>query len=311
MSTLGIVAGLSTAVLWTLTAVCFEAAMRRIGSLSVNVLRLLVAAVLFVGLSVWRTGSVLPQNLSAAMWRDLSLSGLVGFVAGDLMLFHAFVLLGGRLAMLIYASVPTMTAIAGFLFLGEHISARGVFGMAVTTIGIGVSVAGKREASASVAAARRLGVLLAFGGSAGQAAGLLLGKRGSATLDAFAATEVRVLAGLAGFILVAVLSQRLKKIASVVALAFGKQRPENGARIRSARVALVTLTVGALFGPFLGVSLGLMSAQLLPAGIASTLMSIVPALMIPVAALVFHERVTRIEVAGTLVALCGVGLLAH
>ena len=39
-SGLGVMAGLSTAVLWTATAVCFEASSRRLGSLSVNVLRL-------------------------------------------------------------------------------------------------------------------------------------------------------------------------------------------------------------------------------------------------------------------------------
>ncbi len=37
-SGLGVLAGLSTAVLWTATAVCFEASSRRLGSLAVNVL---------------------------------------------------------------------------------------------------------------------------------------------------------------------------------------------------------------------------------------------------------------------------------
>ena len=49
---LGVLAGLSTAVLWTATAVCFEASSRRLGSLAVNVLRLLVAAILFTALSL-------------------------------------------------------------------------------------------------------------------------------------------------------------------------------------------------------------------------------------------------------------------
>ncbi len=202
MSSLGIIAGLATAVLWTATAVCFEAAMRRIGSLSVNVLRMVVAALLFVGLSLWRTGHFLPQGLAGFMWRDLTLSGLVGFVIGDLMLFQAFVLIGGRLSMLIYASVPTMTAVAGFLFLGERIGTLGIVGMVVTSVGIGAAVLGKRAVEASARASRRTGILLAIGGSAGQAGGLLLGKHGSPNLDAFAATEIRVLAGLTGFLIV-------------------------------------------------------------------------------------------------------------
>jgi drug/metabolite transporter (DMT)-like permease len=310
VSSLGITAGLATAVLWTATAVCFEAAMRRIGSLSVNVLRLVVAALLFVGLSLWRTGHCLPQGLAGFMWRDLTLSGLVGFVVGDLMLFQAFVLIGGRLSMLIYASVPTMTAVAGFLFLGERISATGIIGMLVTSVGIGAAVFGKRVTEASVRSTRRIGILLAIGGSAGQAAGLLLGKHGAAKMDAFAATEIRVLAGLAGFLIVASLLRRLHSIGAILAAALGLIRSSDVSWVRSTRVALSTLTLGGIFGPFLGVSLGLLSAQLLPAGIASTLMSIVPVLLVPVSALVFRERVTVVEISGTLVALAGVALLA-
>lgn len=309
MSTLGILAGLATAVLWTATAICFEAAMRRIGSLSVNVLRLVVAAMLFVGLSLVRTGHLVPQDQPALVWRDLTLSGLVGFVAGDLMLFHSVLLIGARLAMLIYASVPALTAIGGYLFMGERIGAIGILGMTVTTVGIGAAVTRKRGFSPADAAARRLGMVLAVGGSAGQAGGLLLGKHGALRLDAFAATEIRVFAGLVGFLFVAAISKRLLSITSVVGVAFGLLRPRNAEQPRAARFALVTLTCGALLGPFLGVSLGLLSAQLLPAGIASTLMSLVPVLMIPVSAVAFHERITRVEVVGTLAALVGVSLL--
>ena len=310
MSSLGIVAGLTTAVLWTATAVCFEAAMRRIGSLAVNVLRMVVAALLFVSLSFWRTGHLLPQGLAGFMWRDLALSGLVGFVVGDLMLFQAFVLIGGRLSMLIYATVPTMTAVAGYIFLGERIAAQGALGMLVTSVGIGAAVLGTRTTEASVRSSRRLGILLAIGGSAGQAAGLLLGKHGAAKMDAFAATEIRVLAGLAGFLIVAMSLQKLPSIGAIVATALGLIRKSDVAWVQSARVALATLTLGGLFGPFLGVSLGLLSAQLLPAGIASTLMSIVPVLLVPVSAIVFRERVTAIEIGGTLMALAGVALMA-
>jgi drug/metabolite transporter (DMT)-like permease len=145
MNELGIAAGLATAVLWTATALCFEAASRRIGSFTVNVLRLLVAAALFMGLSLWRTGHLGPHALAVATWRDLALSGLVGFVVADLMLFQAFVLIGARLSMLIYASVPAMTGLAGFVFLGERLTSMNIFGMAITSAGIGLAIVGNRR----------------------------------------------------------------------------------------------------------------------------------------------------------------------
>ena len=79
---------------------------------------------------------------------------------------------------------------------------------------------------------------------------------------------------------------------------------------RARRNAVLVLGVGALLGPFLGVSLGLLSTQLLPTGTASTLMSIVPVLLIPVTAIAFHERVTVAEVAGAVLAVAGVAVLA-
>lgn len=84
----------------------------------------------------------------------------------------------------------------------------------------------------------------------------------------------------------------------------------DGAGARSLRRGLGALICGAALGPFIGVSLSLMSVQLLPAGVASALMSLVPALLVPFSSLVFRERVQLREVLGTAVALAGVGLLS-
>ncbi len=309
MSSLGLVAGLATAALWSATAVCFEAASRRIGSLAVNVLRLVVAQVLFVALSLVRTGHAVPR-LSGGAWIALSVSGLVGFVLGDLMLFQAFVLIGARLSMLVYASVPAMTALAGYVFLGERIGGRALLGMAVTTAGIALAISGKRQVDMQTGSRRR-GVLLALGAAAGQTAGLLLAKAGSSGVDSFAATQVRALAGLAGFLVVSVGVGQVRELVAVLRRALVRAAaPDLAPRHASARTALFSLSLGAVFGPFLGVSLGLLSAQLLAAGIASTLMSLVPVLLIPISILVFRERASSAEILGTVVAFAGVVLFS-
>jgi len=317
MNLLGIVAGLATAILWAFTAICFEVAGRRIGSLAVNLLRLVVAAVLFAGLSLMRCGLPWPTGLADSTWLSLSLSGLVGFVIGDLMLFQALVLLGARLTMLIYASVPAMTALAGYFFLGERIGGRALLGMAMTVAGVVLAIVGKGvgkgqpDSRTQPVQSRRVGVLLGLGGSAGQSAGLLLAKHGAGGLDSFAATEIRVLAGLAGFLAVALVTGNLRAVASWLKLAFVSTiEPMAEAKAKSARAALATLSLGALLGPFLGVSLGLLSAQRLPTGVASTLMSMVPVLLIPISAIVLRERTFIGEMAGTTVAFAGVVVMA-
>jgi drug/metabolite transporter (DMT)-like permease len=307
-------AGLSTAVLWTATAVCFEASARRLGSLAVNVLRLAVAAVLFTALSLLRTRQLLPAALSQEAWFYLSLSGLVGFVLGDVPLFQAFALIGARLSMLIYASVPLMTALCGFLFLGESMSGRAVAGMAITVAGIALAVGAKPgmdETGTEARSRRTTGILMAFAGAAGQTAGLLLGKRGAMGLDSFAATQVRVLAGLVGFLVVLFAAGRARALRDQLRKAVAPGGPAADlVQLRSLRRALIVLCVGAVLGPFLGVSLGLLSTQLLPAGTAATLMSTVPVLLIPVSALAFHERTSLLEIIGAVLAVGGVAVLA-
>ena len=311
----GILAGIGTAVLWTATAVCFEVASKRLGTLTVNMLRLALALVLFAALSFVRFGRLWPDGLTASAWSYLGLSGLIGFVIGDVLLFRAFVLIGARLSMLIYASVPFMTAIAGFAFLGERMGGRAIVGMATTVAGIALAVGGKRpanqgattDATTDTTTDRTLGVLLAFGGSMGQAAGLLLGKHGARDLDSFSATQIRVCFGLAGFVLLTLVAGQMGNVWGTIKQA---TIPSDASRTRLLRGGLLVLAAGAIFGPFLGVSLGLLSAQLLPTGTASTLMSTVPVLLIPVSAFLFRESVALSEVAGAILAVGGVAVLA-
>lgn len=330
LSPLGIVAGLGTAALWTLSALCFEKASRRIGSLSVNVLRLVVAATLFSALSVLRTGQLLPSGIAERGLLELVLSGLVGFVVGDLLLFQAFVLIGARLAMLVYASVPLLTACASFLFMDETLSLRAVSGMCVTVVGIALAVGRKpspRKPPESSAAAtnppspgeappgwrhRGRGILFALGGAMGQAAGLMLGKRGALGQNSFQATHVRVLAGLVGFVCLVLLTRQGGRVLEPIRAAFARQSAAASSEPRPPRLAqsaLLLLSLGAFAGPFLGVSLGLLSTQLLPTGIASTLMSTVPVLLVPVSVLVLGERVAWPEALGSVLAVGGVTII--
>jgi drug/metabolite transporter (DMT)-like permease len=320
LSTFGVIAGLTTAILWTFTAVCFEGASRRIGSLGVNVWRLAIAALLFSTLSLVRTGHWVPTGIPRSGLVDLSLSGLVGFVLGDLLLFRAFALIGARMSMLVYASVPLLTTAAGFVWLGETVSARALLGMLTTVTGIALAVGAKPTdqstrgpATAPAPRGSRVwGIILGLGASLGQAAGLLLGKRGSLGQNFFAATHVRVLAGLAGFLALMLLSGRGPGVVRPLLLALGRPlREQEGPPLsrRTSRVAFGLLGLGAILGPFLGVSLGLLSTQLLPTGIASTLMSLVPVLLIPVSIFVLRERVRLPEAIGSVVAVTGVALM--
>jgi drug/metabolite transporter (DMT)-like permease len=301
----GALAALGTAFAWTLTAVAFEYAGKRIGALALNLLRL-VAGFVFLGLyGLVFHGLFVPVNASPAAWLWLGASGLVGLVIGDLCLFQAFIDIGSRLSMLVYATAPVFTALLGFAAFGERLSLLGIGGMCLTLAGISFVVLGKGPAKPLAApgppsgpaarpAHRTRGLVLALAATLGQAGGLILGKLGAGTgigaMDPFAGTQVRVIAAVLGF--------------ALVITAAGKWRGV-GTGLRDAK-ALGSLTAGSFFGPFLGVSLSLLAVQSGNTGIASAIMSIVPVLIIAPSAIIFKERVTLREIIGSVAAVAGV-----
>jgi len=296
-SHLGEIAALATAACWTVTAMAFESAGKRVGSLPVNLLRLLMAILLLSGYTTLTRGLPLPTDASAHAWFWLSVSGVVGFLLGDLFLFRAFVVIGSRIAMLIMAAVPPITAVLGWLLLGETLTPTNLVGMGLTMAGISwvVLERGRDGADASLSSGSRplAGILLAFGGAFGQAVGLVLSKYGMGDYDAFAATQIRIIAGAAGFILLFFIRPTWHRV---------------GAALRDG-AAMRRITLGAVFGPFLGVSLSLLAVQYTESGVAATIMSIVPVLIIVPAILVFKEQPTMREVVGAVVAVVGVAVM--
>ena len=71
---------------------------------------------------------------------------------------------------------------------------------------------------------------------------------------------------------------------------------------------MLQLSLGAFFGPFLGVSFSLIAIKYADTGIASTIMSIVPVLIIPPSIILYKEKVTLKEVSGALLAVTGVAM---
>jgi drug/metabolite transporter (DMT)-like permease len=293
----GQLAALGAATCWSFSALAFDVAARRLGPLVLNLIRL-VLAFGFLSLLAWALrGLPLPLDAPPRAWAWLAVSGLVGFVFGDFCLFRAFVAIGPRLSMLMMSLAPPLTAIIGWLLLGETLTGRDLLGMVLTVTGIGWAVLDKKDQKDSKDGRDRrvtlAGLLFGFGGALGQAGGLVLSKRGMGSYDAVAATQVRVLAGIAGYVL--------------LFLAF-----HWWPRIRPAlrdRRALGFAAVGAFFGPCLGVSLSLYAVHRTVAGVAASLMALTPVLLIPLVVLLRRERVGLGGVAGALVAVAGVALL--
>ena len=188
-SHLGEMAALSAALCWTITAVAFESAGKKVGSISVNLIRLVFAFILISIFNFFSRGMLLPLDASNSAWLWLTISGVIGFVIGDLFLFQAYVEVGARISMLIMSTVPPITAITGFLLMGEKITPLGLAGMLITIGGIAIVVLTKNPENKKVKLSHPIkGLLFAFIGALGQAFGLVFSKFGMGSYDPFAAT---------------------------------------------------------------------------------------------------------------------------
>ena len=293
-SHLGEIAALATALCWTITAVSFEAAGKKVGSISVNLIRLIIAFILISIYCLFSRGMILPIDASSSTWLWLTFSGIIGFVIGDLFLFQAYVEVGARISMLIMSTVPPITAVVGFLLMGEKITLLGLVGMIITIVGIALVILTKNPGNKKVKLSHPIkGLAYAFIGALGQAFGLVFSKFGMGSYDPFAATQIRIIAAIIGFsIVISILKKWGELIVAV-----------------KDRRAMKYISIGSLFGPFVGVSLSLLAVQHASTGIVSTITSITPILLIPISIVVFKERIFPREIFGAIITLLGISLL--
>ena len=201
--------------------------------------------------------------------------------------------IGARVSMLIMSLSPPMTALFGWLILREQLSIAAAIGMMVTIWGIALVILARPQKGKKMQFHYPLkGILLALGGAAGQGLGLVLSKLGMRTMDPFVATQIRVITGIVGFAILFTVTRNWGKI--IIAI--------------KNRQAMLRIGTGAFFGPFLGVSLSLLAIKYTTTGIASTLNSLTPVLIIPFAWFFLKERVTLKEIIGAVVAVIGVSI---
>ena len=297
---------LLVAVMWTFTALFAEVASKRMGTLVLNVWRMLLT-ILLLGIALWWTcGKPWPQYASTDVWKWFLASGFMGFVFGDYCLFNAYIVMGSRFGQLFMTLASPFAAIAAWFMMGETMNLLALLGMIVTLSGIGISIMGKDDAGARHLKLPRKGILLGIGAGMGQGIGLVLSKQGLmhyaaeipaeatdvAAMMPFAGTQIRAIMGLIGF--------------GATLLFLGKWR--NMLRfftdVRGAAAAMGAI----LLGPFFGVSLSLMAVGMTNTGVAQTLMSLTPILILWPSRMMFGTKVSMQEVVGAVIAVAGASL---
>lgn len=287
---------LFAALLWVFGASVFEVLGKKNGATVVNFLRLVIALIFLMIFTSITRGKALPFDFDKVSWFWLFLSGIIGFAIGDFFLFKAFVSIGARISMLIMSLAPPVAALLAWIILDETLRENQFWGMVVTITGISIVVLQKKKGSNNINLKNLkypiFGILLAFGGAVGQGTGLVLSKLGMKDQDAYAATEIRIIAGILGLAIILGFTKKWKSVTKAVKL----------------KKDMALISAAAFVGSFLGVSFSLLAIKYTYTGVASTLMAIQPVLMIPAAVIFLKEKVNFKEIAGAFIAVGGIAL---
>ncbi len=297
---MGNIAAVITAFCWSITSILFSITSKQVGALAVNRLRLLFASILLLATHLIVQGQLIPLNFNLDRWIWLGLSGIIGLTLGDAFLFQAYVMIGPRLSTVMMALSPVASAILAWLVLGERLNLVEMAGIAVTVAGVTWVVLEEQADNGVVHTqhTRRqylLGLLCGVGAVLGQSFGLILSKRGlQGSVSPLSGVVIRII------------------VAAVAMWLYTLIRGQIGPTLAVFRRTKTTgiIVTGSVIGPFIGVWLSLVSIQLIPVGIASTLQSLSPIFVLPMTAIFFKEKITSRAILGTLGALAGVALLS-
>lgn len=303
---MGEIAGLATSVLWAFTSIFFSEGGKLIGSFKVNNIRLVMAACIYALILTLLTGSPIPHEINSQQFFWLGLSGFIGLVLGDGCGFKALVMIGPRLTTLMYATTPIWVTIVAWIFLGEQLTSMDLLGIVVTLAGITWVISERRFKHTPVnglavshpdSGSLFTGILLGLGAALGQAVGLVMAKQGmihaGGTVEPIEASAVRMGVALVSIWTISGLRGQL---------------PDTVQAMRHPRAMGFTLG-GAFFGPFLGVWMSLLAVRYIEAGIASTLNSMSPVMILPLLIVYYKERPSIRAWLGAIVAVAGVAIL--
>ena len=320
-------AAIFVSLMWTVCSILFAAAGKRLGILSLNAYRTVIALTLLGCSHIILFGTIIP-GANSMQWAVLAVSGIIGLGIGDFGYFGALVHIGPRKGLLIMSTHPIFSLVAAYFILGEIPGTWAALGITITLIGVFTvileegeikewgrenetgndkKIGGKEKKTEEVISVDtisremwRKGVFYAFVGAVGQGLGFVLAKYGmeeaggsSSDLDPLSATLIRMMAACVFIWIVVIATRNLPLVESKLA----------------ERRALKLAAGGAFFGPFIGVWLSMVALSYAIAGVAATLMSLMPVIVIPVIWIVYKQKTNARGIAGAFIAVIGVAIL--
>lgn len=284
---LGAAAALVSAASWALAAILWRFLGEDVAPAGMNLGKAVLGSCLLGG-GLFIAGSA-PIGREDLLL--LVLSGLLGIALGDTLFFYSLMHLGPGLSVLLAALTPVCIAVASALFLGERHSVLVWTGIGATVGGI-VWVLLETSPDGGVVRDKAVGIRYGLLSLVCVTIGIILAKKALSTLPAIQAAAIRLAAGAGGLALWGMLRGDIRAWVA----------PFREPRIMR-RICYVVL-----ISSFGGFWLSLVALKKMDAAVAGVLTATTPLFVLPMAALAFKERVPLKALAGTALAVAGVGL---
>jgi drug/metabolite transporter (DMT)-like permease len=230
----------------------------------------------------------------------MAVSGILGLTIGDFFYFKALGYLGPRRTIQILTGVPIVSALGAWIFLHETLSYFAIAGISLTVGAIlAINWFDKKEAkTAEPGGFSYAGIGLAIVGTVCQGAAAVLMREAyisAGGLNVIVAAAIRISSAGAGVVLLALLSGKIRGAVKAV----------------PSRRAFGRLAGGTALGPVVGMLFYVASLKFAPAGIASTMSSLSPVLIIPISAWRYKTRLNWRAMMAMAAAISGVVLIFH
>jgi drug/metabolite transporter (DMT)-like permease len=289
-SFIGEIAALAAAFVWALSSTIWQRVGQQIPAVVLNLLKgaialfMLLATILILGKSL---PPVNPNILAM-----LLISGALGIGIGDTAFFIVLKYLGARRTLLLETLSPPLTALFGFIFLQEKLSAIACIGILLTICGVAWVIAERTAETALPSKHLWQGLGISLLGQTSHAAGAILSRAAftQIDIDPLWTAALRLSGGMA------------------VMLCFLNRRNLDSFQQLKVPKILGAIILAAFLGTYLGISLQQTSLKYAPAAIAQALSSTSPLFVLPLAVLA-GEKVSWRAVVGVVCAIGGIALL--
>jgi drug/metabolite transporter (DMT)-like permease len=279
------------AVVWSVSVVLFRVSGRRMTPFNLNFFKNAVATLLLLA-TLAVIGMPLVRAVPLSDYLLLFLAGFLGITIADTLFFHGLNLVGAGLSQVVGCAYPPSVILLSFLFLGERLTWGDLAGTAFILAGIFLSTRHEPPEGTTRADLRR-GILIGTASMVIMAIGVVITKPVLDRSPVLWATTVRLLGGVFTMMLITAFSRRHRS-------AWRTFIPSRTWK----------LTVPAsIMGAYLAMIIWLGGMKFTQASTASILNQTSAIFVLPVAAIVLGERITRQKLLAVILGVAGVALV--